>query len=268
MPKLLSCPYCQNNRSWAIRRHHRKCKRCRREWSPGNYYPVKGFRLARREWLWIIDTFIRDKTILSISRECHIAYATAQRCGCLIRTLMTHDIPRHFRGICEADETYVGGSWRNKAIHIRRQGSKRGRGTQKQAILGVMQRKPQLVRIWLVPNSKGRTTIPKILSQVHKGSSVYTDGHKGYRRLPRYGYLHQWVDHEAGEYVRGNVHIQGIDGYWGKLKTHLDSIGGIRKERLPLFIGEHQWRYNFKHLSREEQTKYLFQFLKRFGGRK
>lgn len=268
MPNLLSCPHCGYTRSWVIRRHHRKCKHCRREWSPGNYHPVPGFRLARREWLRILETFLRDGVITAVAAECRLAYATAQRCVQLIRKTMTEDQPLLFQGICEADETYVGGSWKNKAIHIRRQGTKRGRGTSKQASFGILQRISQLVRIWLVPNSKGQTIVPIIREAVLPGSSVYTDGHKGYRRLPQYHYWHQWVDHDAGEYVRGDVHTQGIDGYWGLLKTHLDSIGGIRKERLELFIGEHQWRYNFRHLSRKEQAQKLYELLKRFGGRK
>lgn len=268
MPKLFSCPHCGSTRSWAIRRHHRKCKRCRSEWSPRSYHAVSGFRLAKREWFRVLETFLRDETIIAVQAECRIAYGTAQRCAYLIRTVMTGDAPVLFWGICEADETYVGGAWRNKAIHIRRQGSKRGRGTSKQAIFGILQRQPQQVRVWLVPNSKGRTTVPKIREHVCMGSSIFTDGHRGYRRLPRHGYVHQWVDHDAGEYVRGQVHTQGIDGYWGLLKTHLDSIGGIRKERLELFIGEHQWRYNFRHLSRKEQVHRIYQLLKRFGGRK
>lgn len=181
---------------------------------------------------------------------------------------MTDDVPSLPYGICEADETYVGGSWKNKAIHIRRQGAKRGRGTSKQAIFGVIRRDPTRVRVWLVPNTKMRTLRPHILTTVCKGSMIFTDGFKGYRTLWRYGYLHDWVDHDAGEYVRGKVHTQTIDGYWGLLKTHLDSIGGIRKERLHLFIGEHVWRYNFRHLTRKEQVKIIYLLLTRFGGRK
>lgn len=268
MPKLLSCPVCGYTRSWSIRRHHRKCKKCRSEWSPKNFHPAQGFRLSRREWLRIIDAFLRDGTINAVKDECHIAYATAQKVVKLIRLAMAYDVPKFFNGICEADETYVGGSWKNKAIHIRKQGSKRGRGTTKQAIFGLMQRDPAQVRVWLVKNSKGTTIRPIIHAVTCHGSIIFTDGHKGYRRLPRYGYLHDWVDHEAGEYVRGEVHTQTIDGYWGLLKTHLDSIGGIRKEQLYLFIGEHQWRYNFRHLTRKEKTKVIYQLLTRFGGRK
>lgn len=267
MPKLLLCPVCGHGRSWSIRRAHRKCKRCRSEWSPNTVHPVFRFRFERREWLRAIDIFLRDETIRAVQRECKFAYATAQKIVSTMRKVMTSDVPLRLSGICEADETYVGGSWKNKAIHIRRQGTKRGRGTSKQAIFGVVERNPLRVRVWLVPNTKNRSLIPYIQEVVCLGSAIYTDGRKGYRRLPRYGYLHQWVDHDAGEYVRGVVHTQTLDGYWGLLKTHLDSIGGIRKDRLQFFIGEHVWRYNFHHLSRKEQTQRLYKLLTEFGGR-
>lgn len=268
MPKLLPCPACGHARSWTVRRGHRKCKKCRREWSPGTIHPVAGFRLERREWLRVIDTFLRDETIRAVRDECRVAYATAQKVVSRMREAMITDVPLLLSGVCEADETYVGGSWKNKAVHIRRQGTKRGRGTSKQAIFGIVERDPPQVRVWLVPDTKNRSLIPHVQEVVCRGSAVYTDGRKGYRHLPRYGYLHQWVDHDAGEYVRGEIHTQTLDGYWGLLKTHLDSIGGIRKDRLHLFIGEHVWRYNFRHLSRKEQTRRLYNLLTEFGGRR
>lgn len=268
MPKVLPCPRCGYSRSWSVRRYHRKCKQCRAEWSPGTHHPVPSLRLTKKEWLRVGDSFLRDGTIQSVAQETRLAYGTAQRAVLAIRRVMAGDTPSTLMGICEADETYVGGSWKNKAIHIRARGSKRGRGTAKQAIVGILQRDPQRVRVWLAPNAQARTLLPLIRSAVCLGSTVYSDGHKPYRRLPRYGYFHAWVDHEAGEYVRGRVHTQTIDGYWGLLKTHLDAIGGIRKERLPLFIGEHVWRYNFRRLTRREQAQRICLLLTRFGGRK
>lgn len=271
MPKLLCCPACGHARSWSIRRHHRKCKRCRSEWSPRTFHPIYGFRLPRREWLRIIENFLRDGTINAVQSECRLAHETACNAIYALRTVMTSDVPELLAGVCEADETYVGGSWKNKAVHIRRQGTKRGRGTSKQPIFGVIARgdeRASQVRVWLTKNTKNRALLPHIRATVCQGSTIYTDGRKGYRHLPRYGYPHDWVDHEAGEYVRGPVHTQNIDGYWGLLKTHLDSIGGIRKERLPLFIGEHVWRFNFRHLTRKEQVQHLYSILTRFGGRK
>jgi len=269
MPHLHSCPRCGHIHSWFLRRHHRRCRRCRTEWSPHSVYPVFHFYLHRRDWLRLIDAFLREGTIKAVENECRCAHGTAHKAVFLVRRVMTADVPALLAGICEADETYVGGAWKNKAIHIRRQGTKRGRGTSKQCIFGVAQRtpRPSQVRVWLVANARGRTLMPLIRDVVVPGSTLYTDGHKPYRRLPRYHYLHDWVDHDAGEYVRGKAHTQTIDGYWGLLKTHLDSRGGIRKERSSFFIGEHVWRYNFRHLSRREQVKRLYRLLTKFGGK-
>lgn len=242
--------------------------RCRHEWSPSVHYPVRHFRLTRSEWYRIIDTFLRDETATAIEVECHLAGMTARACARLLRDCMCADAPELLSGICEADETYLGGQWKNKRIHIRRQGTKRGRGTSKQAIFGVVSRTMGQVRVWLVPNTKASTTLPIITASVEHQSTIYTDGFKGYRKLPSLGYQHDWVDHEAGEYVRGEVHTQTLDGYWGLLKNFLAAKGGVQPKYLYRFVGEHQWRYNFRNLSRKEQTRRLYQFLARFGGRK
>lgn len=267
MPKLLSCPHCGYTRSWVIRRYHRKCKKCRREFSPPTRFPVNGYRLGADEWRETISAFLEYGTIVRVARAVRRSYATMQKAVALIRRVMTDDVPFLFSGTAEADETYVGGSWKNKAVHIRRQGSKRGRRTSKQAVFGIASRDAKQVRVWLVTDAKRRTLIPLIERQVVRGSAIYTDGHKPYRSLPRKGYRHEWVDHAAGEYVRGDVHTQTIDGYWGLLKTHLDSIGGIRKRSLPYYIGEHVWRYNSRRLSLHEQVECILMLLKRFGGK-
>lgn len=261
------CPQCGHTRSWTIRRHHRKCKRCRREWSPRTHYPVLQFRLTEREWHCITGTFLRDETMLAIADECRISGNTAHGTTVAIRSVMLADVPSALSGTLEADETYVG-AWKNKKIHIRRRGTKRGRGTSKQAIFGIISRNQEQVRVWQVPNAQTRTTFPLIRSTAVVGSAIYTDGFKGYRRLPRYGYRHDWVDHDAGEYVRGDVHTQTLDGYWGLLKNWMAAKGGIQRRRLHLFIGEHVWRYNFRHLTRKEQGRRIYQLLTRFGGKR
>ncbi|GAI27869.1 unnamed protein product, partial [marine sediment metagenome] len=62
-----------------------------------------------------------------------------------------HDIPPVFEGTVEIDETYLGGSWRNKRKAVRAKGAKRGRGTAKQAAFGILCRNG---RVWaeIVPN--------------------------------------------------------------------------------------------------------------------
>jgi transposase len=48
------------------------------------------------------------------------------------------DVQEIFSGTVEVDETYLGGQWKNKRKFIRDYGSKRGRGTTKQPIFGIL----------------------------------------------------------------------------------------------------------------------------------
>ena len=44
-------------------------------------------------------------------------------------------------------------------------------------------------------------------------------------------------------------------GFRGYLKRKLSAKGGIRKERLSLYLGEYVWRYNHRNLIFKEQDK-------------
>ncbi|MEF9475742.1 MAG: hypothetical protein L0958_03430, partial [Candidatus Mariimomonas ferrooxydans] len=55
---------------------------------------------------------------------------------------------------------------------------------------------------------------------------------------------------------QGN-HVNGLEGFWGYLKRKLASKGGIRKERLPLYLTEYVWRYNHSKLTIKQQTDNL-----------
>lgn len=266
MPKKHICPHCGYVRSWSIRRHHRKCKQCKKEWSPKTKYPLIDMRLSEYRLKNIIERFIKQETILSVADECAISVQTAHTVVSRIRTCMEHDVPCMFSGVCEADETYVGGAFKNKHVHERRKGSKRGRGTDKQAVFGIVNRDTEQVRVWLVPKVRMRILLPHIIETIAPGSSVYTDGYKGYRKLPAHGYLHAWVDHDNGEYVRGDVHTQTIDGFWGLMKNKLCATGGIRKNRMHLFVSECVWRYNFRHLTDKEKVNRIYSLLIKFSG--
>lgn len=257
----MQCPHCGARRCYVLRRSHRKCAACRREWSPNDRYPIPSIRLTRGRWRSVIHAFLELGTMDGVVRDAHVSWRQASAAVTHLREAMTRDTPEQLHGTSEADETYVGGTWENKRAAIRIRGTKRGRGTSKQAIFGIVSRSQQQVRVWLVPNVRGRTLRPIIRRIVERPGPVYTDGAKMYRPLPREGYHHGWVDHDAGEYVRGCVHTQTIDGFWGLLKRNIASIGGIRKRYLYRFIGEQVWRYNYRSLTREEQIERLLKRL-------
>jgi transposase-like protein len=52
-------------------------------------------------------------------------------------------------------------------------------------------------------------------------------------------------------------HINGLEGFFGFLKRQLASRGGIRRERLPLYLAEYVWRYNNRDLTIDQQIEKL-----------
>lgn len=55
--------------------------------------------------------------------------------------------------------------------------------------------------------------------------------------------------------------VDDLDRFWGYLKRKLAEKGGIRPEKLPLYLGEYVWRYNFHKLTLKEKEERLFHFL-------
>lgn len=187
----------------------------------------------------------------------------------ITREVMRTDVPRQFSGIVEVDETYMGGQWKNKRKSVRAKGTKRGRGTNKQPVFGIYARKGT---VWaeIVDDVEAKTLQPLIKKQVRKGSTICSDTWKGYTGLATKGYVHRLVEHSKGEYSdKKGTHINGLEGFWGYLKRKLAAKGGIRRERLALYLGEYVWRYNHRSLSVNEKVIRLIKLLNKrriFGG--
>lgn len=252
------CPSCGFSRSWNIRRGHKRCKRCRKEWSPK--FKINGFRATSCMWKKLIKSFLWDKTGKRVASSLNIERHLAHRMIHHLRKIMTRDVPEPFLGIVEIDETFVGGQWRNKPWSVRRFGTKRGHGTSKQAIMGILHRESGCVIAELIPNLKHKTLLDVIKRNVHPESHLYTDGWTGYLPVAKI-YKHSQTDHQSGIYVLGEVHTNGIESFWGYLKRRLKTTGGIRKSRFHLYVGEEVWRFNHRHLTLEQQTEKLHELL-------
>lgn len=266
---VLRCPKCAHSRLWRIRRGKRKCKRCRSEFSPKTSV-VPGFDGDERTVRKAAAAFIKEQTVRRVADALGNSTVTAQKYCHAFRCAMTCDVPPRFAGPVEVDETYIGGQRKNQRLHIRkRYPPKRGHGTQKTPIIGALDRATGTVRVEVMARKldKGivldfveRTAIP--------GSRVFTDGFPYYRDLSALGYRHEWIDHNKGEYVRGDVHTNGIEGFWGYMKRRMGATGGMRRDRLGLFASEHAWRYNHRRLSDTEKADRLVGLFVRFGGTK
>ena len=53
------------------------------------------------------------------------------------------------------------------------------------------------------------------------------------------------MNHSEGEYVRGNVHTQNIEGFWSLLKRGIiGSYHKVSRDYLPLYVAEFAFRHN------------------------
>ncbi len=186
------------------------------------------------------------------------------KCGEVVRDAMVRDVPEVFEGIVEVDETYLGGQWKNKNKGQKKKEvkSKRGRGTTKQPIFGILCRDG---KVWaeMIERVEAKDLQPRILKKVKKGTVVCSDTWRGYTGIATKGYLHRLVNHSKGEYSdRAGNHINGLEGFWGYLKRQLSSRGGIRKEKRNLYLTEYVWRYNNRNLSTEEKMNNLLRLIK------
>lgn len=224
--------------------------------------PVKGIRSSEDEWKGCIKVFLRERTIKRIVEETRMPHSRVEHMVKYVRMLMEKDMPPFLPEPVEMDETYIGGQRKNKRLHIRRIQAKRGHGTDKLPIMGVFSRETGEVYVEIL---KRKLDIRRIIAIMRKRTKrkgvIYTDGYKMYRMLKTKGYVHEYVDHDGGELVRGDIHTNNIEGFWGILKRKLSCIGGMRREHLHSFVAEIAWKFNHRSMSLEEQEGALFKLI-------
>jgi len=262
------CPFCGYGRAWRLRRQKLKCKRCRHEYSNKIYLKIAGVRATHKEWRACIETFLKQRTIKRIVEETGIGHCRVEKMVKHMRKVMfEYELPL-FDGVTEIDETYIGGQRKNKKLHIRKiSPPKRGHGTEKMPIIGLFNRDRGQVYIKVIVKEeqkrrrerKRKMQIFKIVKErVIKNSTIYTDSFPLYEKISEYiGCKHEAVNHNQGEYTRGDIHTNNIEGFWGILKRRMGCIGGMRRESLPYFTAEIVWKFNHRKLSFDDQINIM-----------
>lgn len=227
-----------------------------------------GLRLDMEDLRMVALAFVALGTVRKVSKSCGLAQATAQKACHLFRLAIAAEDRVQFAGPVEVDETYIGAQRKNQRLHIRSlYPPKRGHGTRKLPIIGALDRATGTVRVEVMARKLDKALVLDFVARAARpGARVFTDGFHYYRDLTKLGFLHESVDHNAKEYVRGDIHTNGIEGFWGVMKRRMGTTGGMRRARLILFASEIAWRYNHRHLSDDEKADLLVGLVTKFGG--
>jgi transposase-like protein len=233
-----------------------KEKECRKQFSTkvGTIFEDSSIGLDR--WLvavWYLTNTKNGTSSCELARGIGVTQKSAWHMLHRIRTAMAEEKSGMLQGVCESDETFVGGKFRNMHRSKRRQ-LPEGRGTVGKAIVhGILDRGGE-VRVNVVPNQKRATLQYEIKKNVKKGTIVYTDALASYEGLDTL-YIHEMIDH-AVEYVRGEVHTNGMENFWSFLKRMLGgTYVAVAPKHLTRYCAEEAFRFN----KREEDDAGRFQ---------
>ena len=238
----LDCPSCgAHGKFYRMERDRAyECQHCRHHLFPCVGTPMHRTHLPLHKWFFAMFLFSTSRhgvAAMELKRQLDIPYKTAWRMAHEIRKYMAAtDGEWTLGGTVEVDETYVGG---------KRSGGKRGRGApNKTVVFGMLERDGDIMMKG-VPNVRKRTLHPIIAENVKAGSTVHTDELKSYMGLAEAEYDHETVNHGAGEYVDGDCHVNGLEGFWARLKL---SIRGthvhVSQKHLQKYVKEFEYRYN------------------------
>jgi transposase-like protein len=146
----------------------------------------------------------------------------------------------------EADETFVGGRVQNMHRNKRTKYmlDTRGKNFNKTVVHGMLDRDLRQVRAQVVPNVTRETLQNQILKNVRFGSTVYTDAAVAYESGLQRRFVHDVVD-KTQEYVRGRVHVNGMENFWALMKRSLKgTYVAVEPFHLNRYVDEQVFRFN------------------------
>jgi transposase-like protein len=246
-PDGVRCPRCDSEKiSRITKRRQFDCDACRYQFSVrvGTLFHDSKLPL----WKWFLAVYMMGESKKSVSanqlkRMLGISYKTAWFLCHRIRAAMKDEGVELLTGIVEADETYVGGklprghrSKKEVALHRR---------DNKAVVLGAVQRGGK-VRLRMAPDVRSKT-IQAFLDEVvsDDAEAIYTDAHRSYRGVGDENTRHEYVDHSADEWVRGQIHTNTVESVWSLFDRSV--IGAYHKlshKHLPAYLDEAAFRWN------------------------
>lgn len=217
------------------------CNACRMQFSVTVGTVFERSKIPLNTWLYANHLLCSSKKGISshqLSRMLGVTYKTAWFMAHRIRKAMepgSNAGPLGGEGkTIEADETYIGIRAGETPGH--------GGGAHKIAVMGLVERGGR-VRTFKLGKATKKGAQAVLHTNVDRKSVLMTDESKLYQRDT--GMTHHAVNHSAGEYVRGDVHTNTIEGVFSVFKRGM--IGTYQhcgEQHLDRYLAEFDFRYS------------------------
>lgn len=249
-PEGPTCPHCGSVAvPYDLRKTRiglRKCRDCRKQFTVRVGTIFESSHVELHKWLQAVHLMTASKKGISahqLHRILEVTYKTAWFMAHRIREAMRELHPTEPLGgegkTVEFDETFVGGKEKNK--HARKRHGIGG-GWGKEPVFALVERGGR-VRSHHIPTVTGKTLRPILDAQIAADSKTMSDD--GGARVYHGRASHQSVNHSIGEYVRGDVHTNTVEGYFGILKRGITgTYHHVSPQHLKRYLAEFDFRYN------------------------
>lgn len=260
-------PWCSHCGSFNVRRNNHpsmpwRCaeRECRKRFSVRVGTLLQGSKLGYQIWviaIYLLTTSLKGQSSMKLHRDLNVTQKTAWFLAHRIRKAFA-DESDPFTGPVEVDETYMGGKRANMPKAKREALTGRG-AVGKTAIVGAKDRATNQVTARAVEATDGPTLRGFVAECITPDAPVFTDETPAYAKLPN---PHAAVNHSALEYVRDDVHTNGIESFWSMLKrAHKGIYHKMSPKHLDRYVQEFSGRHNIRDVDTLTQMGLVVQGL-------
>lgn len=224
-----------------------KCYQCRKPFTVRIGTVFENSHVPLHIWLQAIYLIAGSKKGISsnqLHRVLGVTLKTAWFMSHRIREAMRSDDSSPFGaggGIVEVDETFIGHD-----TSIKPRGEKKGRGfAHKYKVLSLVDRNTGRARSMVVDSLKAKDIVPIMIDNIDPMSHIMTDEAGQYQYVRRWFRSHDFVSHGRGEYGRGKVHTNTIEGFFSIFKRGMKGVyQHCGKKHLHRYLAEFDFRYS------------------------
>jgi transposase-like protein len=250
--------------------HRYHCNNCSDKFSIINGTIFESTRYPLVDWFKVITLMLNTKTGISardIMRNMDCSYKTAWYIAMRVRCAMI-DTCIELQNIVEMDESYVGGKPRKKGVmedanrDVATVTNKRGRGTNKTPIVGIVERNGEVV-LQVATRLTSNFLLGMLKDNVKlENAIVMTDEFKGYAKFDEV-VEHLTIDHSKKQFSKGIVHTNTMEGFWAIVKNSIrGNYIALSKKYLPFYLVQAQYIFNRRNAKNDVFEEFLTQAVK------
>ena len=247
-----ACPYCGSVNVLGGAKHKTmpyRCREreCRKRFSVRTGTVMEASNIAYQKWalaVYLFMTSLKSVSSMKLHRDLGVTQKTAWHLAHRLRKAFESESGL-FAGPVEVDETYMGGKRKNMPKSKREELTGRG-VVGKTAVVGAKDRTTNQVRARAVESTNKATIHGFVADHTALDATVYTDDALVYETVPN---PHKAVNHSALEYVRGDVHTNGMESFWSMLKrAYQGTFHKMSEKHLDRYVREFAGKHNLRDM--------------------